>query len=71
MIRRNDPFTGWQVLDGLTGIFFIPFSVSFEYKGMIYMASTDAQAEGLANMIVRDCDNAWSDYFRAHPELNP
>lgn len=71
MTRRKSPFTGWDVLDGLSVISTIPYSASFEITGVRYMATTDAEAERLGNMIVRNENEAESAYFSSHPELNP
>lgn len=71
MTKRNSPFTGWQVLDGLTVIASIPYSASFEYNGMRYMATTDAEAERLGKMMVNDAHEAEASFFKSHPELNP
>lgn len=71
MTRRKSPFTGWEVLDGLSVISIIPYSASFEINGVRYMATTDAEAERLGNMIVKAADEAETAFLKSHPELNP
>lgn len=70
-IQRNSPFTGWYVLDGCSVIGFIPYSSSFEYNGVRYMATVDAEAERIGKMMVSNEHRAESEFFRSHPELNP
>lgn len=69
--QRNSPFTGWYVRNGESVIAFIPYSGSFEYNGLRYMATGDAEAERLGKMMVSDDNRVEVEFFRSHPELNP
>lgn len=71
MTRRTSPFTGWHVLDGFTVIAIIHYSQSFQYNGIDYLATTDAEAERIGKMIVSDAREAEVAFFKNHPELNP
>lgn len=71
MTKRNSPFTGWNVFDGMTIIAVIPFSASFKINGVQYMASTDAEAERLGRLIIANAETAEADFYKNHTELNP
>lgn len=71
MTKKNSPFTGWYVINGGSAIAFIPYSSSFNIDGVSYMATTQAEADRLATIIVSNENRAEANFFKSHPELNP
>lgn len=62
---------GWYVDKNGSSHVFIPYSRSFDIDGLSFMATVDAEALRLGRMLINREAEAFAQFEKNHPELNP
>lgn len=62
---------GWYIDQNGHSHVFVPYSRSFKVNDIDYTATTGAEALRIGRIMIRLNDEAFSDFEKNHPELNP
>jgi len=67
----NNENKGWYGYKNNYDAVFIPYSRSFKINDITYMATTKEEALRLAIILIKSNDEAFAQFEKNHPELNP